>query len=59
MAGGSPGHGAICTNLNRIVSTHLLGSPCQVFSKDMKIRLEAFDGAADVEPAFVFGSYRR
>ncbi len=37
-AGESPEHGAICTNLTRIISTHLLGSPCQVFSKDMKVR---------------------
>ena len=38
MAGESPEHGAICTNLTRIISTQLLGSPCQVFSKDMKVR---------------------
>lgn len=38
MAGESPEHGAICTNLTRIISTHLLGSPCQVFSKDIKVR---------------------
>jgi Uma2 family endonuclease len=38
MAGETPAHGAICTNLTRIISTHLLGSPCQVFSKDMKVR---------------------
>lgn len=38
MAGESPAHGAICTNLTRIISTQLIGSPCQVFSKDMKVR---------------------
>jgi Uma2 family endonuclease len=38
MAGESPAHGAICTNLTRIVSTDLLGSPCQAFSKDTKVR---------------------
>jgi Uma2 family endonuclease len=38
MAGESPEHGAICVNLTRIISTHLLGKPCQVFSKDMKVR---------------------
>ena len=38
MAGESLEHGAICTNLTPIISTHLLGSPCQVFSKDMKVR---------------------
>lgn len=38
MAGESPNHGAICVNLTRIISTQLLGTPCQVFSKDMKVR---------------------
>lgn len=38
MAGESPAHGAVCTNLTRIISTQLIGSPCQVFSKDMKVR---------------------
>jgi Uma2 family endonuclease len=38
MAGESPNHGAICVNLTRIISTQLLGTSCQVFSKDMKVR---------------------
>ncbi|CAN5164720.1 MAG: Uma2 family endonuclease [Pyrinomonadaceae bacterium] len=38
MAGESPEHGAICMNLSRIISTHLLGKRCQAFSKDMKVR---------------------
>lgn len=38
MAGESPEHGAICVNLTRIISTKLLGTRCQVFSKDMKVR---------------------
>lgn len=38
MAGESPEHGAICMNLSRIVSTQLLGTPCQAFAKDTKIR---------------------
>lgn len=38
MAGESPAHGTICTNLTRIVSTELLGTPCQAFSKDTKVR---------------------
>ncbi len=38
MAGESPEHGAICMNLSRIVSTQLMGTRCQAFSKDMKIR---------------------
>jgi Uma2 family endonuclease len=38
MAGESLQHGAICVNLTRIISTHLLGKPCQALSKDMKVR---------------------
>ncbi|HVF29306.1 MAG TPA: Uma2 family endonuclease [Pyrinomonadaceae bacterium] len=38
MAGESPQHGAICMNLSRIISTSLLGTQCQAFSKDMKVR---------------------
>lgn len=38
MAGESPEHGAICINLSRIISTSLLGTPCQAFSKNVKVR---------------------
>jgi len=38
MAGESPNHERICTNLTRLISTQLLGSPCEVFSKDAKVR---------------------
>ena len=38
MAGESPAHGTISMNLSRIVSTQLLGTPCQAFAKDTKIR---------------------
>lgn len=38
VAGESPAHGAICTNLVGIVHGQLLGTPCQAFSKDTKIR---------------------
>lgn len=38
MAGESPEHGAICMNLSRIVSTQLLRTSCQAFSKDTKVR---------------------
>lgn len=38
MAGESPEHGTICMNLSRIISTQLLGSPCQAFAKDTKVR---------------------
>jgi Uma2 family endonuclease len=38
MAGESPNHGIISVNLVRLISTALLGKPCQTFSKDMKVR---------------------
>lgn len=38
MAGESPAHGAICMNLSRIISTQLLGTRCQAFAKDIKVR---------------------
>lgn len=38
MAGESPEHGAICSNLTASLHTQLRGTPCQVFSKDTKVR---------------------
>ena len=38
MAGESPEHGRICTNLSGILYAQLRGKPCEVFSKDMKVR---------------------
>lgn len=38
MAGESPEHGAICTNLTGEMRNQLKGTRCQAFSKDMKIR---------------------
>ena len=38
MAGESPGHGTICTNLTIEVGSQLKGGPCQAFSKDTKVR---------------------
>lgn len=38
MAGESPQHGAISTNLVAELRNQLKGSPCQVFTKDMKVR---------------------
>lgn len=38
MAGESPEHGAICTNLAVLFGTQLRGTPCQAFVKDMKVR---------------------
>lgn len=38
MAGESPDHGTICTNISGQFYNQLRGKPCQVFSKDMKVR---------------------
>lgn len=38
MAGESPEHGVICTNISGQLYNQLRGTPCQVFSKDMKVR---------------------
>lgn len=38
MAGESQEHGTICTNLGGQLYNQLRGKPCQVFSKDMKVR---------------------
>ena len=38
MVGESPEHGAICTNLTVDIGLQLRGTPCQAFSKDMKVR---------------------
>jgi Uma2 family endonuclease len=38
MAGESPNHGRICTNLVGSLSVHLRGTRCEAFSKDMKVR---------------------
>jgi Uma2 family endonuclease len=40
MAGESPAHGTICTNLVMIVASQLLGTPCRAWSKDTKVRSE-------------------
>jgi Uma2 family endonuclease len=38
MAGESPDHGAIGANIGGQLYAQLRGTPCQVFSKDMKVR---------------------
>lgn len=38
MAGESPSHGAISMNLARLVGNNLIGTPCQGFIKDTKVR---------------------
>jgi Uma2 family endonuclease len=38
MAGASPNHGRIASNISRKFGNHLEGSPCEVFSADMKVK---------------------
>ncbi len=38
MAGESPDHGTICSNMTAALVNQLKGSPCQVWSKDTKVR---------------------
>lgn len=38
MAGESPEHGTICTNLTMLIATQLCGTPCQAWAKDTKVR---------------------
>ena len=38
MAGESLAHGRLCTNLTMLLATHLRGTPCEVLSKDTKVR---------------------
>jgi Uma2 family endonuclease len=38
MAGESLDHGTVCTNISGQFYNQLRGKPCQVFSKDMKVR---------------------
>ncbi|MBM3222233.1 MAG: Uma2 family endonuclease [Candidatus Tectomicrobia bacterium] len=39
MAGESLAHGTICTNLTMTLATQLRGTPCRVFSKDIKVQV--------------------
>jgi Uma2 family endonuclease len=38
MAGESPEHGRISANLVRLIGNHLVGTDCQDFTRDMKVR---------------------
>jgi len=38
MAGESPDHGTICSNLTAMIVTQLKGTDCQAWSKDTKVR---------------------
>jgi Uma2 family endonuclease len=38
MAGESPDHSTICTNLTMLIASQLRGTPCRAFSKDTRVR---------------------
>src|SRR5438093_8927071 len=37
MAGESPEHGTICTNMTMLIAAQLRGTPCQAWAKDTKV----------------------
>ena len=41
MAGGSIRHGKMITNIARLLGNHLVGKPCDVFSSDVKLKVES------------------
>ena len=53
MAGESPEHGTICTNLTMLIASQLRGTSCQAWSKDMKVR----SGPAPGLPQTAKGQY--
>jgi Uma2 family endonuclease len=41
MAGGTPEHGRLAAKLARLVGNALAGRPCEVFSSDVRVRVES------------------
>lgn len=41
MAGGSISHGKMITNIVRLLGNHLVGTPCDVFSSDVRLKVES------------------
>src|SRR5262249_22981569 len=39
MAGGTPDHAAIATNISTLLSVHLRDKPCRVYSSDLRVRV--------------------
>ncbi|HEU4387301.1 MAG TPA: Uma2 family endonuclease [Blastocatellia bacterium] len=53
IAGESPDHGSICSNISGQLYVQLRGTPCRVFSKDTKVR----SGPAPFQPGKSEGLY--
>ena len=53
MAGESPEHGAICTNMIAELRNRLKGTPCQAFTKDCKVR----SGQSPLKPRSMKGLF--
>jgi Uma2 family endonuclease len=58
MAGGTPRHGRLASNLARIVGNALQGKPCVVYSSDVRVRIEASDRATYPDLSVVCGPDR-
>ncbi|OED44244.1 hypothetical protein ACH42_08080 [Endozoicomonas sp. (ex Bugula neritina AB1)] len=41
MAGGTIRHGKMISNIARLLGNHLVGKPCDVFSSDVKLKVES------------------
>jgi Uma2 family endonuclease len=41
MVGGTIQHGKMITNIARLLGNHLMGKPCDVFSSDVKLKVES------------------
>ena len=41
LAGGTIRHGKMITNIARLLGNHLVGKPCDVFSSDVKLKVES------------------
>jgi Uma2 family endonuclease len=48
VAGETLGHGVICTNLTGVISTQVLGRPCIVLSKDIRVRSGPLARSSDI-----------
>ncbi len=56
MAGGSPDHSRIATNIARALGNQLEGKPCTVFNSDLRIRVQATGLATYPDVTVVCGS---
>jgi Uma2 family endonuclease len=59
MAGGTPEHAALCAALIVLVGSRLRGSPCRVYTSDLRIRISATGLATYPDASVVCGELVR